>query len=77
MPFMCACKDIGMPFGMEGSGTLVGICREIARGEMPFVNPRWTFCVSLRTGRVAAIRNGVRTCRQPSCNTVASLFMSC
>jgi len=36
MPFMCACMDIGMPFGTEGSGMLVGICGEVARGEMPF-----------------------------------------
>ena len=47
IPFMCACIDIGMPFGMEGSGMLVGICWEVARGEMPFVNLCWTFWVSL------------------------------
>ena len=67
MPFMCACIDIGMPFGTEGSGMLVGICWEVARGEMPFVNLRWTFWVSLQTGSVAAIQNGVIAYRQPSC----------
>ena len=69
MSFMCACMDIGMPFGTEGSGTLVGICREVTRGEMPFVNPRWTLCVSLRTGSVAAIRNGVTAYRRRPCKT--------
>jgi len=69
MPFMYACIDIGMPFGTEGSGMLVGICREVARGEMPFVNLCWTFWVSLQTGSVAAIRNGVTAYRQPSCKT--------
>ena len=69
MPFMCACIDIGMPFGTEGSGMLVGICREVARGEMPFVNLHWTFWVSLQTGSIAAIQNGVTAYRQPSCKT--------
>ena len=69
MPFMYARMDIGMPFGTEGSGTLVGICQEVARGEIPFVNPRWTFCVSLLTGSVAAIRNGATACGRPSCKT--------
>jgi len=69
MPFMYARMDIGMPFGTEGSGTLVGICRGAARGEIPFVNPRWTFCVSLRTGSVAAIRKGVTAYRRRPCKT--------